>query len=278
MAYDRRFGNTNKTLNSDFEEGTDADKAVSYFFESCVDAGPELCVLAAQNKTAAELEQDMWDFMNTVREAPIPVGVTIFDVDILKGFVVGQLKTTHSWPAMAELMVALFYGSEETRRAVLQAHTAELLGDVTPTSLGTSERLFGIHCSDRTVRADTFEEVAPVFEKLSEISKLEGASMHVLTAHCAQWPWRAKEVYSGDFHVKTKNPILLVNNRIDAHTPMKSARNISSGFEGSSFLEIDGIGVSDHFDSHVEVVLLCLLVCSSLPHLRRMTEYLVPDS
>lgn len=59
---------------------------------------------------------------------------------------------------------------------------------------------------------------------------------------CAQWPYSAKERYEGDFQVKTKNPVLILGNTGDAFTPLVSAYNLSSGFEGSVVLEIDGYG------------------------------------
>ncbi|KEF53888.1 uncharacterized protein A1O9_10290, partial [Exophiala aquamarina CBS 119918] len=48
--------------------------------------------------------------------------------------------------------------------------------------------------------------------------------------------------YLGDFKVKTKNPVLVVGNTLDNVTPLASARNVSSGFEGSILLERKAFG------------------------------------
>jgi hypothetical protein len=80
-------------ISSDFEEWTDTDKVFSYFFETCVEAGPEKCALAALNKTAEELELDTWAWFDFVRETPIAAGITIFDLIAIKGSLVETLKS-----------------------------------------------------------------------------------------------------------------------------------------------------------------------------------------
>ncbi|KAL8800252.1 MAG: hypothetical protein Q9182_005308 [Xanthomendoza sp. 2 TL-2023] len=58
----------------------------------------------------------------------------------------------------------------------------------------------------------------------------------------AQWPFHAKGAYTGNFRVKTRNPILLIGSEVDALTPLVSARNASAGFEGSVVLQHGGYG------------------------------------
>ena len=146
---------------------------------------------------------------------------------------------------MAESLAVLLYESEDQRGSVFERVLAGLYYTTEQFSLGLVPNLWAIHCGDRTVREESFEAIAPVFEQLSNTSRILGDVVHLITAHCAQWPWRAKEVYQGNFQAKTKKPILVINNRLDAHTPVRSALNVSSGFEGSRFLEVNGTGVSD---------------------------------
>jgi hypothetical protein len=107
----------------------------------------------------------------------------------------------------------------------------------------TSFRLAGIHCSDRVPRA-SFEEFLPAAYELLNTSKTYGGLVVGIGMTCAQWKFEAKERYEGDFHVETKNPILVISNSHDAHTPIASGRNVTAGFEGSVLLEVDGYGVS----------------------------------
>lgn len=68
--------------------------------------------------------------------------------------------------------------------------------------------------------------------------------MVFLYATCAQWKIEPKERYTGDFNVKTKHPVLFIGNTNDGLTPLVSAKNVSSTFEGSVVLTVDGYGVS----------------------------------
>ena len=166
----------------------------------------------------------------------------MLDVNTVMGTIVGALKGTELWPATAQEILAMVYGSDAERAAIAEALMAFPEG--TKPNLGVLPVLLSIHCSDRIPRAKEFKEIEPAFKKLMDISKLQGPVVASTSAHCAQWPWHAKEVYEGDFHVKTKKPVLVMSNSIDAQTPLKSAKNVSSGFEGSGLLEVDGIGVS----------------------------------
>jgi len=87
------------------------------------------------------------------------------------------------------------------------------------------------------------------------------------TTPCAQWPFEAKGRYQGDFKVKPKNPVLVVGNTLDNVTPLVSARNVSSGFEGSILLERKAFGVSISFDYITNAYLryfLAYLSCSAV--------------
>ncbi|KAG9242113.1 hypothetical protein BJ878DRAFT_517199 [Calycina marina] len=49
---------------------------------------------------------------------------------------------------------------------------------------------------------------------------------------------------NGNFKVETKNPMMVIGNTWDAHTPLISAHNVSSGLEGSVMRQVDGWGAS----------------------------------
>src|SRR5207248_2019929 len=103
--------------------------------------------------------------------------------------------------------------------------------------------VIGIHCADRTVRLSSFDDFIPVVDQLYKTSKLFGDVTTAITAICAQWKMRAKEVYKGDFQAKTKKPVLFIGNTGDGFTPLTSAYNVSSGFKDSVVLEVNGYGV-----------------------------------
>lgn len=223
------------------------DASFTSFFTSCISAGPSKCALARLGKSAAALEADVWAYFDTIRARPLAAGTSIFDLTAVQSYAVEQLRSTASWPAFAELLADLVYSTEAQQRVRLdtfmgQMEAGGLLG---PAAFDVVQSLFGIHCGDRTVRlpAEFGDEAAATFERLQKTSRLIGNNVAHTTAHCAQWPWRAKETYMGDFKVKTRRPVLVASNTLDGFTPLRTARNVSEGLEGSGLLVVNGTGV-----------------------------------
>ena len=132
---------------------------------------------------------------------------------------------------------AIMYGTPQQRKAALMLLVHGAPGSDKETLMSFP----GIHCSDRIPRTDDYEEIAPAFRLLNDTSIIIGGVNMNTQAMCAQWPWKAKEIYQGDFKAKTKHPLLILSNALDGLTPLVSARNMSSGFEGSVLLEIDAL-------------------------------------
>lgn len=105
------------------------------------------------------------------------------------------------------------------------------------------ESLLGIHCGDRITRLTSFDQFLPAVDRLYNTSIMMGDFTVGPGMTCAQWKFDAKERYLGDFKVTTKNPVLLIGNTFDGHTPIRSAYNVSSGFKDSVVLEVNGHGV-----------------------------------
>lgn len=62
--------------------------------------------------------------------------------------------------------------------------------------------------------------------------------------NCAGWLMRAKEIYAGDFRVKTRSPILFFGSPYDPVTSYESAVQASNLFDGSVLVKHMGYGVS----------------------------------
>jgi hypothetical protein len=88
-----------------------------------------------------------------------------------------------------------------------------------------------------------FDDFLPVVDQLYKTSKLIGDVTSAISMICAQWKMSAKEVYTGDFHAKTKKPVLFIGNTGDGFTPLASVYNVSAGFKNSVVLEVNGYGV-----------------------------------
>jgi TAP-like protein len=179
-----------------------------------------------------------------VKYHPIPLENFMLDYNLLKSLIVQSMYApTFYWPKLAALLDMLLTGHTKGALAVI----IDIAGGGT-TITEESKQIFmavmGIHCSDRTVRLSSFDEFLPVVDQLYNTSKIFGDVTPAITAICAQWKMRAKEVYEGDFQAKTKKPVLFIGNTGDGFTPLTSAYNVSAGFKDSVVLEVNGYGVS----------------------------------
>jgi len=219
-----------------------ADAAFTYFFESCIEAGPKHCVLATRNKTAAQLEQDTWVLLESIRDNPVATGDFVFYVQSFKAFFVSNLLQSSGWKIVSRTLDKLLYGSQEEKQAAFQSFADEPLRSPTA-SFSVLHGLWGVMCGDKLTRPRSLNEAAEAFDKLRRSSKMSGDLTYMYSYQCQHWPWRAKEIYSGNFRVKTKNPILVLSSRFDAVTPLVSAQNVSIGLENSVLLVVNGVGV-----------------------------------
>ncbi|OTA99728.1 hypothetical protein M426DRAFT_16190 [Hypoxylon sp. CI-4A] len=226
---------------ADFEEFTDADKEFSALFSACAE-NREKCDLGAGNtKTAAELEQSVWDLIDAVKVQPLAVGSHIVDYSAVKGLITQFLYDSAAWPALAKILNLVLTGRKDELAPLLDAlfppDAASYLASVTQ-----ANSLAGIRCSDLSLRNPKFEDFAADMQRMYDTSRTLGEYLVLWYSACAQWKIEPKERYTGDFNVKTKNPVLFIGNTFDGLTPLVSAKNVSSTFEHSALLVVDGYG------------------------------------
>jgi hypothetical protein len=187
-------------------------------------------------------------------------GGFVLDYSTLMNYIVRQMYFPYKWPELAVAINAVLTGDMVALLPVMggggsgAAGTAPVFGsrfvpdaaraassNFTWSPPGNDEALWGIKCSDQHDNS-TAEQIAEVLERRLEISHFGGIASDMVS-RCAQWPMPAKERYEGDFHVTTKNPVLIIGNTYDPVTPLASARNVSASFEGSVLLQQDSYGV-----------------------------------
>ncbi|KAL4934528.1 uncharacterized protein BDV17DRAFT_278706 [Aspergillus undulatus] len=211
---------------ANYEEWEMSDQVFSSIFTECVKAGPELCPLAAHNKTAEELEAAAYELLDIAKYEPIPVGQLVVDYSAVKSIYAQALYSPRGWGGVITFSPSI--NSTALYYSIL---------------FESDNALAGIYCSDNQKRTENFEDFVPALEKLYSTSRIMGDVPVGSYARCQQRKIKPKETYTGSFnHVQTKNPILYVGNTFDGHTPLKSAYNVSSSFEGSVVLEMDGYG------------------------------------
>ncbi|KAL2809326.1 TAP-like protein-domain-containing protein [Aspergillus granulosus] len=229
-----------------FEEWEVSDELFSTIFRQCIEAGPELCSLASYNKTAEELEAAAWELLDVVKYQPVAVGELVVDYAALKGMFAQNLYSSRSWPDLINILDHLAFGGESATMPLdtilsglpaINTTSANL-----PSMMDGDTALAGIYCSDNQVRTERLADFLPAVKKLYTTSRVMGDVAVGSYARCQQWKIEPKETYTGGFDVQTKNPVLFIGNTLDGHTPLQSAYNVSSGFERSVVLEVDGFG------------------------------------
>jgi hypothetical protein len=239
---------------TDTELWTLSDKAVEYFFYSCAQAGPEICPLAASNRSGKEMTRDFYNLVEVVTHDPIglPGAGAVFDGSFIKTTMFQASYDVKRWRDTSAMLLPLLYGTLEERDVALTLFlTGGLpLKDIPPNGVDMAEFNWGIHCGDRVSRTEAYEDLVSALRDLYATSYIVGGSNAIIQMICAQWPWKAKEIYQGNFEAKTKTPVLFMSNSLDGQTPLVSARNMSAGFEGAVILENDGVGVRLHVTCH----------------------------
>lgn len=234
----------------------------SGIWSSCIEAGPELCPLAASWDSSAELETAVWDLIYSLKEQPLAVGSNasfVLDYAAIKGLYVEALYATGLYPTVAAITDKLLKQENDDELYTL---LASILPTTPKDSLADALTIManlGIQCSDRIAHTNNLTDLQPVLREIGNVSRLVDGITDPTVMSCSHWPMQAKGGYSGPFtNINTRHPMLIVNTRYDGHTPLVSAYNASAGFPGSAVLEIDGSG-----HGSVSLVSICTLATTA---------------
>lgn len=179
--------------------------------------------------------------MEALKSKPIPVSMDgqgyIVDYSTIKGTIYNALYFPTEWPRLAQKLDIMFSGNIT---GILNDLVAPLRAKP------DAEASKGIKCSDNQDPLQALQDALPGVKARAKLSKIGGDVADFSALQCARWGMQAKEQYTGDFKVKTENPVLLVGTQNDPITPLISAKKMSEGFEGSVVLEQEGYGVSSN--------------------------------
>lgn len=226
----------------DTEEWSDSDEEFSHIFQHCV-KNKEKCAFARNGATAQQMEQSVWDLLDTLKYSPVIVGDMIVDRSTLAAKISASLYSAGSWPNLTTIFDMLINGNRD-EDFFLEAFVPVANMSSQESEIALQQSLIGIHCSDRAARAGSLEKLMPTLEKLANVSRIMDGVPDGINVPCALWKFQPKERYEGNFQVTPRKPVLIIGNTWDGLTPLRSAHNVSSGFEGSVVLEVNGYGVS----------------------------------
>lgn len=186
-----------------------------------------------------------FQLLDRLKLRPATIGPMIIDYPGLKGYIMGTVSGMQGWPVFTMLLDHLLFGVEYADLEDLLQSTSPIFStdpDLRESTRKAFMALTGIHCSDNQVRAGSLAEFMPTARKLYSISRVAGDNSIGSYIGCQQWQIEPKETYRGPFIAETKTPVLLIGNTLDSHSPLRSAHNVSAGFEGSVVLEVNGNG------------------------------------
>ena len=213
------------------------------FLDACA-ANPSTCRLARKNATGNDLKIAVERALEDLRYNPMQVGTSLpVEYSKVKGILFDQLKAPAMYPYIARTFDALLSGNMSAITQFWKTFASGSSGE-------GDEAFWGIRCGEKSIRASRLADLRPVAEQLHNASKNFGDTWTSIPFTCAQWKIRAKEVYQGNFQVRTRNPALITANTYDPITPLASARNLSAALEGSVLLENRYLGVSQIHTSH----------------------------
>ncbi|KAL8789720.1 MAG: hypothetical protein Q9213_000970 [Squamulea squamosa] len=226
----------------DVSHSTASDRCFHGFFTGCV-ANPKMCALAQEATDADDLEGKVYALIDSIKYNPFVMGSDIvsgiIDYTMLKTAIFYAMYNPITWPILATGIHGVLT-KNATEAAVLMEFNAPPGPTVFPSK--GYEASQGIRASDVTLRTDNLTSLLPLFDEFYATSRISGDALSSPTLSYAQWPFRAKGGYTGNFQVKTKNPILFIGSDVDPVTPLASARNASAGFDGSVVLQHEGYG------------------------------------
>lgn len=170
---------------------------------------PELCPLAARAASAEELASKLYGLFDEAKYQPIVLGALgIQSYALIKSMVLGSLYDPSTFPTLALYLDSVLTRNETEYGlylASLIAGTAspKPFPDYSPAP--TKENVWGIRCSDEALRAN-LTEMTPLIEDFHKESRVIGdITWTTSTLACAQWPFEAKERYTGGFEdIQTK--------------------------------------------------------------------------
>ncbi|OAA47347.1 TAP domain-containing protein [Beauveria brongniartii RCEF 3172] len=245
---------------AEYEGWVQSDQVFAGIFEHCL-KNADNCALSRRGKSAAELEKLYWSLYEKLRYNPIPFpdGGGILNSHLLNALTNKALYDSMIWPVFTTGIDMLLGSEEDYDQGFMKKWLGLSEDDQDTQDQDTQDQdtqcqdtqgqdtqglqvPHGIRCSDYMGRLSSLEEYMPIQERLYNISRILGPISASPGMTCSRWKIEPKERYEGNFQVAPRKPVLIVGNTYDGATPIVSARNVSSGFKGSTVLELNAYG------------------------------------
>ena len=233
-----------------------ASDALGFFLDSCQAAGPERCAFAAAD-TRAKFDSLMARLLAGPIIVDLPPGVAgpggptpltyAFVVDGLRG----GLQFPPIWGDLAGLLEATFEAPDGPPAPVAPSATDDAAATTPSASAppidasddydNSREALLAVSCSE-TRNPNNARRWADFAAAADRDAPYFGADFAWLSLPCATWPAHARDALAGRFEAKTASPLLFVNSRFDAASPLDRAAEVAARTPGARLLTVEGAG------------------------------------
>ncbi|KAJ3539136.1 hypothetical protein NM688_g6410 [Phlebia brevispora] len=228
----------------------DTEETLDWFFEECIEAGPELCAL--YDSSAAKIKERVMRLLASIQKEPIPVvasttlsspteyGIVDYALAlrVLFVFLYFPYHTFAQTAPATDLAFALASAEKGDGVPLWNLQAAYIVqfkcscspAPPLPQPIATT----AIMCSDGDPVEESIEEMQTLLDKIARDSMF--APLWPLHVVCAGWKIRPVERYNGPFVGNTSFPLLIIGNTADPVTPLINAHNLAKGFPGSVVL------------------------------------------
>ncbi|CAN9381917.1 unnamed protein product [Alternaria alternata] len=253
----------------------DTDKAVSYFFKYCFEAGPALCLFHQNATSWQELENRYQSLLSDLMSSPIGLGDPTSNTSILFAQTQGVLLSPYvlTWTDIVSQMFAAVYLISpiyvyvmDLVLVALQTQDVESLAAITEKSqISTFRPQYDdrmartlVSCVDTDGRSDKytdFGEYKKFVNYMYNRSNSGGLSVAAINGPiCSKLDVRppVSQKFDGIPRVNgTSAPILFVSSIADPITPLSSAKKMHGLFPGSGLLTFNNSGLQHtaHFQN-----------------------------
>jgi pimeloyl-ACP methyl ester carboxylesterase len=246
----------------------DSDKAASYFFKHCFEAGPALCMFHQNATSWQELEQRYQALLTDLMASPVGLGDPTSNTSIILAKTQGILLSPYVliWTDIISQMFTSTYLISPLHVYVmdlilvaLQAQDVESLSVISEKSqFSTFRPLYDdrmartlISCVDANGRSSRFADFQ-IYKKFVNYmykgSRSGGLSVAAISGPiCSKLNVRppTSQTFDGIPRVRnTSSPILFISSIADPITPLSSAKKMRGLFPGSGLLVFKNSGVS----------------------------------
>jgi len=234
-----------------------ASGALGTFLDQCQAAGPDRCAFAS-NDTRGKFDALMAQLLDGPITVDLPPGVAgpggltpltyAFVVDSLRG----ALQFPPIWGDVAGLLEATSLAAADPSSTpsagepVAATETTpvgdvEAAADADAAYDNSREALLAVACSETRNPNDPSRWTKAAATADAE-ARYFGADFAWLSLPCATWPAHAKDSVAGSFTARTANPMLFVNSRFDAASPLERATDVAAKTPGARLLTVEGAG------------------------------------